>query len=334
MRRSGNTQRTKQGYGKSVPRRSCRAPQRLMMQAPYRHLPRSAMPRPPERRGVIVSARRLSRFPQGTAYALKVVIRPMAVHAGALAVLAVALLFAVPAGSREDTWSLPLVEKERIIEANIVKRHNILGRYPSQVEVPLDGDPVDQTTLGNSNIAHSVCWTANYLAGASYRYAFLRRQGGSTEEAAVAKARADELFEAVYRCQLVTGVRGLQARGYVFGHGESYEERWGSEHSDDWHQGAGEYEHLRWRGSPSHHNYSDAIHGLGAYYDLAAEGEQKERLRENIITTKKTENTGAYAAVTNFLNLKPSTNPVPDGRVSIHRLPKKVSKKFQITAIL
>ena len=35
-------------------------------------------------------------------------------------------------------------------------------------------------------------------------------------------------------------------------------------------------------GDPSHHNYSDSIHGLCQYYDLAAEGDQKERCREAI----------------------------------------------------
>ncbi|MFH1881553.1 MAG: hypothetical protein ABIL62_02420 [Planctomycetota bacterium] len=35
-------------------------------------------------------------------------------------------------------------------------------------------------------------------------------------------------------------------------------------------------------GDPSHHNYSDSIHGLGQYYTLAAEGEQKDRAREAI----------------------------------------------------
>ena len=200
----------------------------------------------------------------------------------ALTAIGALLALAVPAHSRPDTWSLPLSEKERAIEANIQARHNIMGLYPSQVEVPQDGRPVDNSTLGIGNIAHAVCWTANYLAGTSYRYAFLKREGAAAEEVAAAKARTDEIFEAVYRCQLVTGVRGLQARGYALGHGESYEERWGDGHSEDWHQGAGEYRDLRWRGSPSHHNYSDSIHGLGAYYDLAAEGPQKERCREAI----------------------------------------------------
>ena len=69
-----------------------------------------------------------------------------------LLMLVLVLGMSAPAGSRLDTWSLPLAEKERIIETNIQARHNILGLYPSQVEVPLDGRPVDNTTLGIGNI--------------------------------------------------------------------------------------------------------------------------------------------------------------------------------------
>ena len=192
-------------------------------------------------------------------------------------------LVSLGAFAGDESWKLPLSVKEEAIEKNIQARHNIMGLYPSQVEVSLDEGKPNYTTLGYCDIAHAVCWTANYLAGCSYRYAFLKKSGAPEEdEAAKARARADEVFEAVYRCQLVTGVRGLQARGYVFGHGESYEERKGAQTSDVWRQGAGEYKDLRWRGSPSHHNYSDVIHGLGQYYDLAAEGEQKERCREAI----------------------------------------------------
>lgn len=193
------------------------------------------------------------------------------------------VLFASSWGWAEDEpWRLPMAEKEKILEKNIQEKHNMLGLYPSQVEAPLDGGPVDYSTRSYQNVAHSVCWTSNYLAGASYRYAYMKKTNAPKKEVSKALARADEIFEAVYRCQLVTGIRGLQARGYQFGHGESYEERWGDPTSDVWLQGAGEYRNLRWRGDPSHHNYSDAIHGLGQYYDLAAQGSQKERCREAI----------------------------------------------------
>ena len=72
-------------------------------------------------------------------------------------------------------WRKPLSTKEREIEANILQRHNILGLYPSMVEVPIDGSSVDITTSAPfSDAVHAVAWTSHYLAGASYRYAWLR----------------------------------------------------------------------------------------------------------------------------------------------------------------
>lgn len=78
------------------------------------------------------------------------------------------------AHAADASWKLPLAEKAVLIEQNCADRHNILGLYPSQVEVPLDRSPVDNSTLGIGNIAHSVCWTANYLAGAAYIDAYWR----------------------------------------------------------------------------------------------------------------------------------------------------------------
>ncbi|MCP4644228.1 MAG: hypothetical protein GY851_27545 [bacterium] len=183
----------------------------------------------------------------------------------------------------DESWKLPLDVKEKALEANILEHHNILGLYPSMVELPRDGGPIDLTTTNPfADVHHAVCWTANYLAGASYRYAFLKEAGADAATVGAARKRADEIFEAVYRCQLVTGVRGLQARGYFLGHGETYSERILSDKRDNWYQGTVDGQDLRWVGDQSHHNYSDAIHGLSQYYDLAAEGTQKERAREAI----------------------------------------------------
>jgi photosystem II stability/assembly factor-like uncharacterized protein len=176
--------------------------------------------------------------------------------------------------AKDDGWKVPLEKKAEIFEKNVLERHWIDGLYPSSVEVPLDGSPVDQTTQGSSNIAHSVCWTSYYLGGQCHRYLFTK-----DEEV---REHCNQIFESIYRCQLVTGKRGMQSRGYAIGHGDSYEERENSSHSNDWHQGAGEYINYRWRGSPSHHNYSSSIYAFGMYYDLVAEGEWKDRCREAI----------------------------------------------------
>lgn len=208
-------------------------------------------------------------------------------HSTAVRSLTVLLLLLSPGlvtlADEQPSWTKPLAEKERVLDANIRRRHNILGLYPSMVEVPPQGAEIDITTATPfSDIAHAVCWTSNHLAGASYRYQVLKDEGASQEAIAQAQRRADELFEAVYRCQRVTGVRGLQARGYLLGHGPVYEERRGSDKRDEWHQGEVDGQAFRWRGDPSHHNYSDSIHGLAQYYDLCAQGEQKERARDAI----------------------------------------------------
>ncbi len=176
-----------------------------------------------------------------------------------------------------------MTEKEQILEANILRRHNILGLYPSMVEIPPRNAEVDiTTTTPLSDVVHAVCWTANYLAGASYRYQYLKKNNAPKHVVEAARKRADELFEAIYRCQRVTGVRGLQARGYFLGHGSVYAERHHNNDQDEWHQGEADGQDFRWRGNPSHHNYSDSIHGLCQYYDLCAEGKQKDRAKEAI----------------------------------------------------
>ena len=183
----------------------------------------------------------------------------------------------------DESWRRPLSEKAQTIEDGIQKRHNILGLYPSMVEIPFNKDTIDITTRNPmADIQHAVCWTANYLGGLSYRYAYLKQTGAEPRQIEIARKRAEGVFEGVYRCQLVTGVTGLQARGYFVGHGESYAERQRSTKLPYWRQGEVDGTPFRWVGDPSHHNYSDAIHGLGQFYTLAAEGKYKERAREAI----------------------------------------------------
>jgi photosystem II stability/assembly factor-like uncharacterized protein len=193
------------------------------------------------------------------------------------------LITATAQAQTESTWNQPLEVKEKTIEQGIRLRHNIMGLYPSRVQIPRHDGPIDTTTTNPfADIQHAVCWTANYLAGLSYKTAYLQKTGAEQAAVRAARQRADEVFEAVYRCQRITGRRGLQARGYLFGHGETYAERHPSGKLPFWRQGTADGYDFRWVGDPSHHNYSDAIHGLAQYYLLAAEGEQKERAREAI----------------------------------------------------
>jgi hypothetical protein len=195
-----------------------------------------------------------------------------------VAIVAVGPCWAIAA---DDTWYQPLDTKARILEQQVLKWHWIDGLYPSQVEVPPDGGTPDHSTNGVSNVMHTVCWTANHLAGESYRYAFIKKTG-TPEQIKAVRDHVNAIFEGVHRCQKVTGIRGFQARGYLYGHGPTYEERVNDRFADYWYQGAGEYKDLRWRGAPSHHNYSAAIRGMGAYYRLAAEGKHKDQCRQAI----------------------------------------------------
>ncbi len=170
-----------------------------------------------------------------------------------------------------------------MIEQGIQRRHNILELYPSMVQIPTDSDTIDVTARNPfADVQRAVCWTANYLAGLSYQYAYLKKSNAESNRIEAAKVRVDQVFEAVYRCQLVSGVRGLQVRGYFLERGGSYDERQGFDKTPYWRQGMIDGQPFRWVVDPSHHNYSDSIHGLGQYYTLAAEGAQRDRARKAI----------------------------------------------------
>jgi len=63
-----------------------------------------------------------------------------------------------------------------VIEQGIQRRHNILELYPSMVQIPTDSDTIDVTARNPfADVQRAVCWTANYLAGLSYQYAYLKK---------------------------------------------------------------------------------------------------------------------------------------------------------------
>jgi photosystem II stability/assembly factor-like uncharacterized protein len=201
------------------------------------------------------------------------------------------------------SWKKPLHDKALHFERNTAERHNILGTYPSSVrlvpprhfvdsalggwrsltetgELP-PGWTFDHGATGPSNIAHTSSWTACLLTGEAFHVAFLRDSLG-TDHPDFKKAydRANEIIAGFRILTLVSGQPGFLARGITFGHGVSYEERAGADTRDLWKQGKGEYQHLRYRGGPSHHNYDQVFRGLGLYYFVAADDAQKDAIRE------------------------------------------------------
>jgi photosystem II stability/assembly factor-like uncharacterized protein len=176
-------------------------------------------------------------------------------------------------GHDDGSWRKPLHDKAVFLERDILEKHWIEGIYPSMVEVRGDGT-VDYSTQGLCDVAHSCCWTANYLSGQAYRYLV-------TGEESVRK-HCWEILRAFRRLQQLTGVPGLICRGYLLGHGPVLAEREGSASSECWRQGKGELAGYRWRGDQSHHNYDAVMHGYGAYYTLAADEEQKAFIREDV----------------------------------------------------
>ena len=217
------------------------------------------------------------------------------------------LLLPLQATAQRDvgSWKKTLQDKANYFEKNTEERHNILGTYPSSVrlvppthyvdpalggwrsltetgELP-PGWTFDHGATGPSNVAHTSSWTACLITGEAFRVAFLRDTLGTDHpEYKKAYERANEIIGGFRILTLVSGQPGFLARGIALGHGISYEERAGVGTRDLWKQGKGDYQHLRYRGGPSHHNYDQVFRGLGLYYFVAADDAQKDAIREII----------------------------------------------------
>lgn len=154
----------------------------------------------------------------------------------------------------DGSWKKPLDQKAMELEQVVLERHSIDGLYPSQLTL-IDGK-ANLTTTGHADVSHAINWTTSLYAGVVYRWKLTQ----SPED----WARVKEVFGAIKRCHDVNGVEGLISRGYVKGHGPSYEERRGHGGSqNNWNQGKGEFSEYRWRGSPSHHNHSGFFRAMG-----------------------------------------------------------------------
>ena len=202
-------------------------------------------------------------------------------------------------GHEDASWRTPLHDKALFFERDLLAKHWIEGIYPSMVRIEPDGS-VDYSTQGCCDIAHSCCWTANYLAGQAYRYLVTRDES--------VRDHCWHILRAFHRFQQLTGVPGLICRGYLLGHGPVAAERDGSHSSEYWRQGKGELSNYRWRGDQSHHNYDAVMHGYGVYYSLAASDEQKEFIRQDV------------RAIGNYLCDNDLLVRDVDGRITCHLL--------------
>jgi photosystem II stability/assembly factor-like uncharacterized protein len=88
------------------------------------------------------------------------------------------------------------------------------------------------------------------------------------------------MFYGIHRCHEVNGVPGLISRGYVYGHGPTYEERRGE---DRWFQGKGAFAGYRWRGNPSHHNHSAYFRAMGIAWALVDDEAIRRTVREDCL---------------------------------------------------
>ena len=174
---------------------------------------------------------------------------------------------ATPQGiSQIKRQSMLLEEKANLFENIINLRHNRRGLVNhSQLKVPgeLSSSYLDKED--NDGL-----WTACYLVAECFRYA-------STGEAS-AKNNAVRTFEALERLEKVSGISGYPARSYAMATDTVTPSR--SPHPKVWHLSPdGQWQ---WLDDTSSDEITGHLFALPLFYDLVADGEQKERVRQLI----------------------------------------------------
>lgn len=184
----------------------------------------------------------------------------------AFCLLLVGSSFAQDTGS----WKISLVEKEQKLTELLFKNHWNRGIYASDVIIDQQGR-TNFTPASHADVTHSVNWTSYYLCGLALMYQV-------TKDPAVLEHLRDGIA-GLLRLNDINGVPGLWSRGYLEGHGPSYEERRHEGSNNYWKQGVPPYEELRYRGHPSHHTYSGVSRALCMLFDFAPDEETKDLIR-------------------------------------------------------
>jgi hypothetical protein len=162
--------------------------------------------------------------------------------------------------------AMTLEQKADTIESVIAARHNRRGLInQSMLKVP-----GDVTTSYLQNEDNDGLWTSCYLAAECFRYAV-------TKDSA-AKAHAVRTFEALERLETVSGISGYPARSYAAATDPITKSR--SPHPKEWHLSAdGKW---YWLDDTSSDEITGHLFVLPLFYDMVANDEQKERVRQLI----------------------------------------------------
>jgi hypothetical protein len=161
--------------------------------------------------------------------------------------------------SRIEYKEITLAEKSKAFIQRIRARHVRWGMTAdSMLETP--GDLSTNKTISTDNDG---LWTQMYIAAESYRYAVTK--------AAEARANAKQGFEAMLRLEEITGIPGFPARSLIK-IGEDIQPKDG-----EWHDTPdGKW---RWKGDTSSDEIVGHYFGFAIYYDLVADGGEKQKIR-------------------------------------------------------
>jgi hypothetical protein len=166
---------------------------------------------------------------------------------------------ATPEGiSQIQDVEMTLVQKAAAFEECIKKRHDRYGLV-SDSRLLTPGNLSTNQTITNDNDG---LWTSIYLAAECFRYA-------STKDPE-AKINAIKAFEAMERLETITGIPGFPARSFV-----AADENTGR--GGEWHLTPDKK--WKWKGDTSSDEIVGHMFAYPLFYDLVAEGEMKERVK-------------------------------------------------------